>query len=965
MGRRLVPVNGCWVRRDGPNRAAGKILAQPRDRGSQVLVEWLDEFAREWVPYPQLRSGFKIGMAVQDMPRFGHRKALGEGVVIEVRRLGGRDQVLVEFPEIGERVWLPYENLSQIRAVEHSFALGLVEGVHEAERLRLRCLANALETWNLNTGCLSRLEVDPLPHQIHLVHHILASGNLNWMIADDVGLGKTIEVGMLLAALQARQRLRRVLLVTPAGLVRQWQEELASKFGMDDFEIYGTDFEVNHPRQWKMHDHVIGSLDRLKGSPHLEKLMLAGDWDLVVFDEAHRLSRRQWGFKFDAADRFKLAVALRKRTSSMLLLSGTPHQGMEDKFQALMELVRPDLLSQIRILRLNPEILSNIVIRNRKADVTDAAGNFIFKGKTVRTIDNPVSGDEQKFDTALQDYVSHGYRAAAQGEGQTGRAIGFVMTIYRKLAASSLAAIEAALSRRLTALKSRRPGAPGTEDEEYDDRFGGEREELAVASGGEFFTGELEALADLATRARELRERDSKVKTFLHAVPSLLGDGARSKLLVFTEYRGTQAHLSAALRRIYGQDAISEINGSMSFAEREEAIAKFESQAQFLISTEAGGEGLNLHRECHTMVNYDLPWNPMRLVQRVGRLYRYGQRHRVVVLNLHSSGTIDTQILTTLYQRINAIVQDMAAVSDEFSEALQDDILGEFADLLDVEQILEEATAQGVVRTEKRIEEALQRAREAAELQRDLFRHAAGFDPDEAAGELSLGDEHVRAFVEGMLPLLDIEVVTRLHGDRMLDLRLPETVSSEIGISRTRVRLGFDRDLCRRFPDSEVADFRGLLFPYLVRRAKAYEFGGQCAAVTYPEGDVVAFVAADLCWQNEQGARMRREFASVEVSNASYVLNSERFSEWLASAASHAVGVPKASGTANIALAEPLLELVNQALDERLGAASNRELHPEQRRLAAAAWCGGSNGGEGHEVEGANPQRPETTDFGR
>ena len=203
-------------------------------------------------------------MWVQEIPFSRTRRPLGEGVVLETRKIGGRDQVLVEYYHSGKRIWIPYENLKAIKGVQQRFALGNLGKSGEAERFRLRSLAYALEMWNQNTGSLSRLDIDPLPHQIHLVHHILASGNLNWLIADDVGLGKTIEVGMLLAALEQRGLFRRILLITPAGLVRQWQEELHHKFGMSDFEIYGADFQINNPRHWKMHEHVIGSIDRFK-----------------------------------------------------------------------------------------------------------------------------------------------------------------------------------------------------------------------------------------------------------------------------------------------------------------------------------------------------------------------------------------------------------------------------------------------------------------------------------------------------------------------------------------------------------------------------------------------------------------------------------------------------------------------------------------------------------------------------
>ena len=382
----LTPVPGGWVRTADREEYGRVRKVVPGRSGPDLVVEWQSDRRVRRISLNHVRCGLKLGMTVQDVPHSRVRRSLGEGEIVELRQLGDREQALVDFPETGTRVWLPYENLKQIRGVNHAFLRPREPDAGDAERFRLRCLSYALDLWNENTGALSHLDIDPLPHQIHLVHQILASGNLNWLIADDVGLGKTIEVGMLLAALQQRGGFRRILIVTPAGLTRQWKDELHYKFAMSDFQIYGMDFQVNDARHWRLHNHVIGSVDRFKADEHKESLLGADPWDIVIFDEAHRLSRRQWGRKLDASDRFRLAAALRQRTDAMLLLSATPHQGMHDKFQAILELIRPELQDEIERLALNPEILREMVIRNRKADVTDAEGNFIFQGKTTRAL---------------------------------------------------------------------------------------------------------------------------------------------------------------------------------------------------------------------------------------------------------------------------------------------------------------------------------------------------------------------------------------------------------------------------------------------------------------------------------------------------------------------------------------------------------------------------------------------------
>jgi len=437
---------------------------------------------------------------------------------------------------------------------------------------------------------------------------------------------------MLLAALQRRGSFRRILIVIPAGLTRQWQGELHFKFRMSDFEIYGVDFEVNDLWHWKLHDPVIASVDRLKSDVHKPLLLASEPWDLVIFDEAHRLSRRQWGRKLDASDRFRLAADLRRLTDALILLTATPHQGMQDKFQALLELVRPEMKGEIETLSSNPEILSRMVIRNHKTNVTDAEGRFIFGGEARHSIEVRLGEEAVDFDRDLQSYLRRGY-AAGRRLGRQGIAIGFVMTVYRKLAASSVAAILSALERRLARLRHEYEQQDQAE-EAPDERYEGEWEESVSGSEREFFEGEVSILERLIEKAATLLPGDRKVSSVIDQLFSaVLQESPEENILIFTEYRATQAYLAETLRRRFGDRKINLIHGSQKQAERAQEIAAFEGEGQFLISTEAGGEGINLQRRCHVMVNFDLPWNPMRLVQRIGRLYRYGQSRRVVVFN--------------------------------------------------------------------------------------------------------------------------------------------------------------------------------------------------------------------------------------------------------------------------------------------------------------------------------------------
>ena len=929
---KLIPVIGCWVRKSGSDEL-GIVRGQNLVEGNlQCLVEWLKSKRKENIPYNQLHSGFLLNMEVQDIPSSRTGKSLGEGIVLETRRLGGRDQILVDFLELGERFWLPYENLKQIKSVQQRFELGQTGEPGNAEHFRLRSLAHAIEMWHENTGSLSHLNIDPLPHQIHLVHHILASGNLNWMIADDVGLGKTIEVGMLLSALIHRGTIRRILLVTPAGLVNQWKEELHHKFALSDFQVYGEDFQVNEPRHWKLYDFVIGSMDKFKSESHLTNLTQAGFWDLIVFDEAHRLSRSQYGMKFESSERFRLAAALRKTSDSMLLLTATPHQGKQDKFQALLELIRPELKKEIRTLGLNPEILKKMVMRNHKADVTDAAGSFIFQGKLTSTIPVISSFQEDDFDKDLQQYLREGYTASSENHGIRGRAIGFVMTTYRKLAASSIAAIERALSKRLQRLENGDlSGSETINEEPVDERYSGEWEESIACMDGQFFDGEITMLKKLISKGRLLFSQDSKLRTFIdELLERILQKNSTEKILIFSEYRGTQDFLAKALSEKFGDESVILLHGGLTHIEREEVIASFEDSSQFLISTEAGGEGINLQRECHVMVNYDLPWNPMRLVQRVGRLYRYGQANKVVVFNLSVPQSMDGNILNILYQRIDQVVEDMALLGGEYRPGLAADILGELVEVLNIKDILDQAQQGAAPQTEEKIEEALLRAKDAVEKQRELLEYAAGYNPEESAGELEVTLDHVDSFIKGVMKTLDIKILKTTHKGKVMRIALPDDVAEAIGERGRRMNITLDRDIASRRKNIQMIDLNSSLLIHLLAHVKSYRFDGRVAMLRKL---APAVITGMLRWQSDQGVRMRQEYTAFTINeNGQIRSNSDKFSTWLMYPAEDGENTPPRK------IAQKYFSDISKAMQNRLGEISNSDLHPENYQVVSGGY---------------------------
>lgn len=836
----LVPVLGCWARDDG-GREGPVVDARREVDGDWLKLQW-GPAETAWRRAEALRSGFRPGFHVEHAAPATTAQSLGVGIVQAGRRLAGCDQVLVQFFHTGQSVWLPFQVLRRVKPIEDRLPRGETgQFPDHAERFRLRSLAYALQAWDQNTGALGRLDIDPLPHQIHVAHKVISSGNPNWLIADDVGLGKTIEVGLILHALAQRNQCRRVLIVCPAGLVRQWQDEMRFKFDQV-FEIYGRDFFVNDVAHWRLREKVIISLDLAKREEHRDLLRAAGSWDVVVFDEAHRLGRDEGGAR---TQRYRLAEDLRKLTPALLLLSATPHQGKTARFAALLELVRPDLADLFATLEFNPEIVAEAVVRNVKTKVTNAQGRPIFKGHDTHRVTIAPSPATRSFAAELERYLKQGYSVSARS-GIRGRAIGFVMTTYRKLASSSIAAIASALERRLQRLQQGNGGADdGRSIQRLIDEGVFESNDDPIDQGElfdqrAFFEDEAAMIAALLDVAAVARAEDEKLDRFLAEVVRPLIDRG-DNLLVFTEYRATQAYLADAIRKALpdvGEPGL--IHGSMGLDEKIAQVSRFNGgEVRVLISTEAGGEGLNLHRACNVMVNYDLPWNPSRLVQRLGRLYRYGQSKRVIVFNLMTQDSFDAQAISLMLDRVQTIARDIAAVQPDpdLRATLEADVLGVLMEGIDLEAILEAATAMRIELTDVQIDDAISRAQEAQRLQDEILRYASSFE-GEGRGT-GIDQRHVRAFVEAMLPYAGLRVRHRLHGARAIEVELP---ADQVGIypefgRRQFVTLSFDRQLARDREEIFPVDFDSSLFKVLVAMARDRRFDGLYAGFATPAAD--------------------------------------------------------------------------------------------------------------------------------
>src|SRR5665213_273467 len=370
----------------------------------------------------------------------------GEGVVVNVERGG---YLRVFFPG-GEKT----VSLSALRPLRSRAELIIGSVSASAERRKeawLEYEANAIPLME-SAAALTAAPIDLLPHQVVLTHRIATASPRRYLVADEVGLGKTVESALLLRELASRGELKRALLVVPAGLVNNWHREMNEVFKLD-FEVFGSEGDVTDRRSnaFIKHDRLIASVDTLKRPERIQRLLEGPPWDLVVFDEAHHLTAIRNGRKVTKTENFKLAEALRNHSRDLVMLSATPHQGDHFRFWMLIQLLNPTLFKSAEDMVENRHRLNSVMVRRTKADACRPDGSPLFARRWVHTESFTMSEGERKFYAGLKEYLEDGF-ALAQRKGNQGRALGFVMTIFQKIAASSFAAVRRTLRRRMLML---------------------------------------------------------------------------------------------------------------------------------------------------------------------------------------------------------------------------------------------------------------------------------------------------------------------------------------------------------------------------------------------------------------------------------------------------------------------------------------------------------------------------------
>ena len=537
----------------------------------------------------------------------------------------------------------------------------------------------------------------PLPHQILVLEKVMQGVQTRFMLADEVGMGKTIEAGLVLKEKKLRGEVKRILLVVPKSAMLQWQSEMKEHFA-ENFFIYDSDLITSMAKTfasfdaeeelnfWRQHNQIIVSIDALKPiesrqgwnqervdayNKYRLEMVVNADFDMVIIDEAHRM-----GGSSTSVSRFKMAEVLCNAVPNLLLLTATPHRGKSGHFRRLLQLMDADAFSGEGMPCI--EDIQPYVMRSEKRFAVDYDGKKLFNERTTVRLDVLLDPVRHAAQIALYKHITDYVRICfGRAKSAKRNATGLVMVMLQKLASSSTDAILSALRTRLYRLENGEDednlegyGLDGSLDYEDDELDVSDYSVEHTSSG---LKTEIEMLQKLVEEAEQCRatETDAKATALMEKIYSLRSCGieANNKVLVFTEFRQTQDFLI----RVLNEQGLKceKVNGSMSMEERHHALVHFRDEADVLVATDAAGESLNV-QFCHIVFNYDLPWNPMALEQRIGRVDRIGQKYEVKAFNMLTNNSVDYRIYNIIVEKLDIIMEELGI--DKTSDVLDSTI---------------------------------------------------------------------------------------------------------------------------------------------------------------------------------------------------------------------------------------------------------------------------------------------------
>ncbi len=686
-------------------------------------------------------------------------------------------------------------------------------------------------------------KVDPLPHQIEAVYgHILKLPRIRFLIADDPGAGKTIMAGLIIKEMKLRYLVRRILIVSPGHLKDQWRRELAERFEERFVVIDRAVLDALYGENvWLRENQIITSIDFAKRDDILPSIA-AARFDLIIVDEAHKMSAQRWGDKLDKTDRYQLGEALSRNTEHLLFLTATPHKGDPENFRLFLDLLEPGFFATNEMLQESIKNKDNpLFIRRVKEDLKDFEGKPLFLPRYVRTIPFNLgvrSPREKELYNELSKYVNTQYNKALTRDKR--RNVAFALVILQRRLASSTYALLRSLERRKKRLEDLLAGPiekgeavagafdfTAVEDMSEEERWRQEEiwETLSVAENREELEKEIATINKLIELAREIIQGEQELKlqelkTALQELREKYPAAKDKKILIFTESKDTLDYLDKKIRA-WGYN-INTIHGGMKLEDRIKAESIFKNETEVMVATEAAGEGINL-QFCHLMINYDIPWNPNRLEQRMGRIHRYGQQKEVYVCNLVAADTREGMVLTKLFDKLDEIRKALGSdkVFDVLSEVLYNKSLSQFlveaaANARSIDEILKDLDVtvdEDYITQVKenlgeslatryidytRIKEMAQQAREhrlIPEYTSEYFKRAFS----RAGGKYK---EHDGGFIEiesvpfAIRKIAEEDTFRRSYGE----------------LVRRYPRVTFDKDIAFRNPDAEFVSFGHPLF---------------------------------------------------------------------------------------------------------------------------------------------------------
>lgn len=609
----------------------------------------------------------------------------GKTVTIITVEWHGKDAVEVIYKD--DRGNLSSEMLYRDSESDLSLAISTLSWSFEADADMMRLVSEAyrIELAHIFDPYLAvhTSSIEPLPHQITAVYSdMLPRQPLRYVLADDPGAGKTIMTGLLIKELLVRGDLKRCLIVCPGNLAEQWQDELYHKFHVK-FEILTND-RLESAVTGNVFAEIpccIARLDKLARNEVIQAKLKATDWDLIVCDEAHKMSATVWGGEPKYTKRFRLGQLLGSITRNLLLLTATPHNGKEQDFCLFMSLIDPDRFEGAKRIGKQSIDVSDVMRRLVKEELLKFDGTPLFPERIAYTVNYTLSSQELALYNAVTEYVEHEFNLADRLTNERKNTVGFALTILQRRLASSPEAIYRSLERRMKRLQQRIleekkqqefsdssclycdaedwedfEDAPSEEQEHQEDEI---LDQTTAARTIAELEAEINILKQLTTMADAVRSsgQDRKwdeLSKLLQENEHMSGPNGREKLIIFTEHKDTLFYLSYKIRSLLGrEEAVVVIHGGMGREERHRVEEEFKQNkdVRILVATDAAGEGINLQR-AHLMINYDLPWNPNRLEQRFGRIHRIGQTEVCYLWNLVSKETREGAVFQRLFEKV-------------------------------------------------------------------------------------------------------------------------------------------------------------------------------------------------------------------------------------------------------------------------------------------------------------------------